>query len=128
MALLHFTDKELACPLTGEIRLQAGFGEALEALRLDYGHPMPVTSCCRSAAHNRAIGGHPRSLHKIDNEDHETDTCALDFELIDGVWRARFISIALRRGWSIAIGSNFLHIDQRTKNIGYPQVIRHYKR
>ena len=62
-----FSTSELACPQTGEVHLADGFAKLLQVLRLDYGHPMKVGSCCRSASHNVAIGGHPNSLHVFDN-------------------------------------------------------------
>ncbi len=128
MNLAHFTTAELACPLTSEIRLATGFGAALEALRMDYGHPMPLTSCCRSLAHNGRIGGHPRSLHLMDNEAHETDTCAVDVALTNSGRRAALVGLALAANWSVGVASNFLHLDRRTQYTGLPQVLFHYKK
>jgi hypothetical protein len=48
----HFTREELACPTSGQLILQPGFIEALEALREAYDRPMSVTSGCRSGDHN----------------------------------------------------------------------------
>jgi len=62
----HFSGSELACPTTGEVRLAAGFGEALERLRVELDEPIYLNSACRSPAHNAKINGHPRSLHLYD--------------------------------------------------------------
>ena len=51
----HFTVAEMACRCCGEAPMDAGFMQQLEALRLAYAHPMPVTSGYRCAAHNQAV-------------------------------------------------------------------------
>ncbi len=35
----HFSHSELACPTTDQVRLAAGFGEALERLRVELDAP-----------------------------------------------------------------------------------------
>ncbi len=62
----HFSRSELACPTTDQVRLAAGFGEALERLRVELNEPMHLTSACRSPLHNAKVDGHPRSLHLYD--------------------------------------------------------------
>ena len=42
----HFTHSELACPTTDQVRLAAGFGEALERLRVELDEPIYLTSAC----------------------------------------------------------------------------------
>ena len=44
----HFSHSELACPTTDEGRLAAGFGEALERLRVALDEPIYLTSARRS--------------------------------------------------------------------------------
>ena len=63
----HFSHSELACPTTDQICLAAGFGEALEHLRVELDEPIYLTSACRSPLHNAKINGHPQSLHRIVN-------------------------------------------------------------
>ena len=36
----HFSHSELACPTTDQVRLAAGFGEALERLRVEQDTPI----------------------------------------------------------------------------------------
>lgn len=128
-SLPNFTESELACPTTGEIRLAEGFGEALEALRAAYSKPMPLSSACRSQAHNEAIRGHPRSLHLIENPHWATGgCCAVDVKMQDGQFRARLVQKALEKQWSVGVASDFIHLDLRGRYIGLPQVLYHYKR
>ncbi|SVA94595.1 uncharacterized protein METZ01_LOCUS147449 [marine metagenome] len=44
----HFSHSELACPTTDQVRLAAGFGEALERLRVELDEPIYLNSACRS--------------------------------------------------------------------------------
>ena len=90
----HFTREELACPTSGKLILAPGFIEALEFLRVNYDHPMAVTSGCRSDEHNdwlksRGYKASPNSFHLIGNEKYGTDTCAVDIKRPDGerLWR-----------------------------------------
>ena len=63
----HFSHLELACPTTDQLRLAAGFGEALERLPVELDEPIYLNSACRSPLHNAKISGHPHSLHLIVN-------------------------------------------------------------
>lgn len=109
-----FSRDELKCPATGEVRLDSAFAEALIILRVEYGVPMRVTSCCRSAAYNRQIRGHPRSLHVWNEPYHPvTGTCAIDIAMSSGLMRRKLVRIAIEQGWAIGVGTNFLHLDFR---------------
>ena len=46
--LYHFSRSELACPTTDQVRLAAGFGEALERLRVELVEPIYLNSACWS--------------------------------------------------------------------------------
>ena len=63
----HFSHSELACPMTDQARLAAGFGEAIEKLRIKLDEPIYINSACRSPTHNAKIRGLPRSLHLVIN-------------------------------------------------------------
>ena len=73
-----FSYAELACKATGVVQLAAGWADALKSLRLAFGRPMIVTSCCRSIEHNVRIGGHPRSLHLMQSAHGLDGTAAID--------------------------------------------------
>ena len=75
----HFSHSELACPTTDQVRLAAGFGEALEKLRIKLDAPIYLNSACRSPIHNAKVSGQPRSLHLVVNSHWGTgSTCAID--------------------------------------------------
>ncbi len=125
----HFSRSELACPTTDELRLATGFGEALERLRVELDEPIYLNSACRSPAHNAKINGHPRSLHLVINSHWGTGgCCAVDVSATDGEYRAKLITLALDQEWSVGVASNFIHLDQRSRYCGLPQVVYHYRR
>ena len=125
----HFSRSELACPTTDELRLAAGFGEALERLRVKLDAPIHLTSACRSPMHNAKVGGHPRSLHLTVNEHWGTGgTCAVDIVATEGEYKAKLITLALDQDWSVGVVSNFIHLDRRSRYRGLPQVLYHYGR
>ena len=125
----HFSRSELACPTTDELRLATGFGEALERLRVELDAPIYLSSACRSPTHNAKVGGHPRSLHLVVNSHWGTGgCCAIDAVATEGEYRAKIISLALDQDWSIGVASNFIHLDQRSRYCGLPQVVCHYRR
>lgn len=112
--VLLFSHVELACPATGIVRLADGFAVHLVDLRVAFGQPMRVNSCCRSEVHNKAIGGHPHSLHVFDHPHHPINgTAAIDIATPDGPARARLARLAWLRGWSVGRGHGFLHLDCR---------------
>ena len=111
------------------MRLAAGFGEALERLRVELNEPMHLTSACRSPLHNAKINGHPQSLHLVINSLWATGgTCAVDVAATDGQYRAKLIALALDQKWSVGVASNFIHLDQRSRYTELPQVVYHYRR
>ena len=110
------------------MRLAPGFGEAPEQLQIKFDAPIYLTSACRSPSHNTKVRGHPRSLHLTINEHHTTSgTCAVDAVATDGQYRAKLISLALDQEWSVGVASNFIHLDQRSRYCGLPQVLYHYR-
>ena len=122
-ALPYFSARELRCPLTETISLNMRFAVLLPALRVRVGHPLACSSVCRSTEHNVAVGGHPRSLHLMDNPVHPTEgTMAADVLWWD--WsqsrRSSFANVAWSLGWSLGLHPDFVHIDRRA-DIGLGQ-------
>lgn len=112
--LTYFSHDELCSSDTGLVELADGFAKALLDLRLSYGMPMTVTSCCRSKQYNESIGGHPRSLHVYDEPEHNTGgTCAIDVARPNGENLFRLISLAVSQGWSVGLADTFVHLDRR---------------
>jgi len=109
-----FTFDELKCPDTHVVRLARGFARALIELRQGFGKPMRVNSCCRSADHNRVIGGHARSLHVYDHPHHPTGgSCAVDIHCPDNEYAWNLAYLAMGKGWSVGRGKTFIHLDRR---------------
>ena len=59
----NFSPAEIACRGSGSLRLNEEALDKLQALRDRLGKPLIVRSAYRSPAHNRAVGGAPRSKH-----------------------------------------------------------------
>jgi uncharacterized protein YcbK (DUF882 family) len=109
---IFFAHRELACPATGKVILNDEFAARLVQLRRDFNAPMTLTSACRSASHNAAIGGHRKSLHVYDHPAHDTGGTAA----VDVAWpadRVRFLRCALANGFSVGVARGFIHIDLR---------------
>ena len=111
---LLFSEAELRCKLTHKIELDPRFATMLVTLRLAFDESMTPTSCCRSAAHNQAEGGHPRSLHVYDLPWHEVKgTCAIDIRSKNTAYARRLVAVALGLGWSVGVNKRFIHLDRR---------------
>lgn len=112
----YFTKNELGCKHCGMVILAPGFADRLLELRLAFGQAMVPSSTCRCEAHNRNVGGHPRSLHLCDKPAHPTQgACAMDVQ-----WRSwsrdkklSFARLAWAHGWSVGLHDGFCHIDRR---------------
>lgn len=110
----YFTEQELQCKLTKKVVLAPGFEQALVNLRVKWGKPMTVNSCCRSKEHNYNEGGNPQSLHVYDFPYWPTKgTCAIDIAMTDAIRRAALTSLALSTGWWVGVNKTFLHLDRR---------------
>lgn len=120
----YFTESELAAKDTGICKLADGFADRLDALREAWGSPLTVNSCCRTKAHNAAIGGSPKSLHVYDEPFHPTGgSCACDFKLFPTKGESeKFVQLALDMGFSVALERGCIHVDCRTMVLGLPQI------
>lgn len=120
----YFRDHELACTHCGMLRLHRGFRDELNALRHALALPMVISGPGRCKAHNTAIGGHPRSLHVMDEPQHpgQEGCLGIDVATPDGHYRGRIFTLAYSRGWSIGwnAAKKFLHMDRRDW-VGLPQ-------
>ncbi len=129
--LKYFTDEELQCPSTKEIKLAEGFGEKLDELRESLDAPMQLTSACRSTSHvnwllERGYPASENSFHLIDNPKHGTDTCAVDVAVPDSIFRKDLMLLALEKGWTVGVAKNFVHIDRRADYTDLPQIVYVY--
>ena len=116
-----FSDAEMRSQGNGEIRLAAGFGEALVEFRVAFAQPMAPTSFCRDPDHNHAEGGHPSSAHLthnprwLDAGGKPLGTFGLDVAIPDSQYRARLVETAFMFGWCVGINfsKGFVHLDKR---------------
>lgn len=121
-----FARHELACRASGVVKLHPGFADHLAWLRLSLGQPMVVTSCCRSAAHNQAVGGNARSLHVYDHPAHgAAGTCALDVRRGTAGYNMTLLRLAVEKGWSVGVARSFFHLDRRV-DLGLAQNVFGY--
>ena len=126
-----FTEEELACRHCGRFQFHFGFLEALQLLRRDLAKPMTIRSGCRCAEYNAspAVGGHPKSLHVLDREQHPgmRGTLAVDVEAVDGTYRGDLFATAWALDWSVGWNAKkgFLHLDRRVA-IGLPKTTFDY--
>jgi hypothetical protein len=106
------------------VRFHHGFLDSLEAVRVELDLPMPVMSGCRCLIHNAAVGGHQKSLHVCDHEQHpgQEGTLGVDVATPDGAYRGKLFAIAWKHGFSIGwnAAKRFLHLDRRDL-VGLPQ-------
>jgi len=130
-ALPFFTADELACQGSGIVKLDMRFAAQLPALRMAWGSPMILNSCCRTPEHNARVKGHPRSLHLTINPKWPTWGCmAADVGWLS--WSTeeqfQFALLAWNQGWSIGLHEGFCHIDRRgdMKRSELPQTVFTY--
>ena len=123
----NFSPDEMRCKGSGMLIVSDQFMDSLQALREELSRPMRLTSACRSAAHNKSVGGHPRSLHVCDEpaRSEQQGCLAVDVAVIDGSYRGHLVSTAWRLGWSVGWNKTFVHLDRRDR-VGLKQTTFDY--
>jgi uncharacterized protein YcbK (DUF882 family) len=102
----HFKLREFQCRCCGLVKLSPRLLRMLEELREEARIPLVVTSGYRCPAHNRRVGGAPRSLH--------VEGCAADI-LAAPAAQKRLFSMAESIGFSQVICGGYkkyLHLGQ----------------
>lgn len=109
-----FAYRELACPCCGVVQLDQHFAAALSFLRSRWNKPLTINSVCRCTAHNTRIGGHPNSLHLVQNPKWTT----LGSMAADVAWRnwqaedkLSFAKMAHSLGFRVGLHDGFCHVD-----------------
>lgn len=124
-AIPYFGESELRCKGSGIIEIDERFAVMLPYLRLKWGKALSLNSVCRSPAHNKAVDGHPTSLHLTYNPKHKTNgTMAADVD-----WKSwtkdeqiKFAKLAINLGFAVGLHNSFCHIDLRSE-IGLPKTV-----
>ncbi|MFN4282372.1 MAG: YcbK family protein [Alphaproteobacteria bacterium] len=101
----NFSPAEIACRGTGSLRIHEEALDKLQALRDRLGKPLIVRSAYRSPAHNRAVGGAPRSKH-LDGT--AFDIAMTNHEPAAFEEAARAVGF---KGFGFYPRSGFMHID-----------------
>jgi len=104
----NFTPKEIACKGTGLILIGYDAMERLQEFREMTGIPFTPNSAYRSESHNKAVGGAPRSMHRLGR--------AFDIPIIEGMTRDVIHEHAKMAGFTgFGDYNSFVHIDTGRK-------------
>lgn len=105
----HFKASEFACRCGRKecdaAPMDKSFLEKLEALRVEWGKPLFITSGSRCAYWNKEVGGAPGSQHM--------QGVAADVSMPQSKERKKFAALAEARGFSVGRGQGFVHVDTR---------------
>lgn len=112
----NFSYSEFRC-LCGECELNGrhmdlDFLHKLQTVRAWYDHPMYPSSGCRCPKYNTSVGGVAGSFHLLAN-----GCMAADFPVKTSQQRAVFVKLALREGLTVGLSENFIHFDNRDRQI-----------
>lgn len=104
----HFQRHEFACHCgCGADTVDAALVSLLEEVRTRFGHPLAVVSGMRCAAHNRAVGGAPSSMHL------EGKAADVKIRAVHPDDVADFLESLCPDGCGIGRYDDFTHIDVR---------------
>lgn len=106
--------QELEFKMGNEIvfdKMNTDFLELLDNLRECVSEPLHINSSYRSKTYNDLIGGSKNSQHLTGN--------AVDLHCDNGTLRLKIIENALAIGLTVGIAKNFVHIDNRLKQIEF---------
>lgn len=101
----NFSPAEIACRGSDSLRIHEEALDKLQALRDRLGKPLIVRSAYRSPAHNRAVGGAPRSKH-LDGT--AFDIAMTNHDPVAFEEAARAVGF---KGFGFYPRSGFMHID-----------------
>jgi hypothetical protein len=106
----HFTPEEWACHGDGSLVVETDFMDRIEALRVEFGQPMPLNSGYRSPAYNSSVA------HTGDTGPHTT-AHACDVGVVSSVTGFRLVQLAIEHGFTgigVALKSGaalYVHLD-----------------
>ena len=106
----NFRWREIVCPCCQGIRLLElvdGHMERLQELRNRLEFPLQITSGYRCPAHNREVGGAPRSMHK------EFATDVRPYRNVAGQLALLRDTVAAMDWGGVGLYNTFIHLDRR---------------
>lgn len=119
MGCEYFSDEELACRCCGCLP-QQGMNprllEVLDAIRVEVGGPVELSSAYRCPEHNAAVGGVPGSLHV---EGSAADILLPEGFTVDGL--ARLAAECGGKGIGRYHTGGFVHVDIRAEEAGWEE-------
>ena len=104
--------KESEFTMNGQLvfdKMNPEFLELLDNLRDLVREPLKVNSSYRSEEYNKSIGGSLKSTHMYG--------IAADLHCTNGALRLKIVENALGLGLTVGVANNFIHIDNRLKQI-----------
>jgi uncharacterized protein YcbK (DUF882 family) len=108
--MIYFEEEEFK--MGNEIvfdKMQEDFLCLLDDLRVYVKEPLHITSSYRSESYNKSVGGSKTSQHLTGN--------AVDLHCNNGKLRRKIVQNALELGLSVGVAKNFIHIDNRLRQI-----------
>lgn len=83
----------------------------LESLRGHFGQPIIINSGCRCEAHNQAVGGSPKSQHKLGK------ACDIYVKDTSPVLVYEFLDSVMPDFGGLGLYDTFVHVDVRSKKV-----------
>ncbi len=114
----HFAEAEMRCKGSGRCAMDPTFMDRLEALRVAFGRPMPVTSGYRAPEHNAKVSATGR-------DGPHTTGRAVDVA-VAGAEALTLVGLAIARGFT-GIGvaqkgaARFIHLDDLSPGGRHPR-------
>jgi zinc D-Ala-D-Ala carboxypeptidase len=99
----HFSVKEMSCPCCSVMGMENDVIATIEAVRVEYGKPIRLTSSFRCEKHNEAIGAKATSSHVLG--------LALDISCDSSRERYGLMRHLMQHFTRIGLGEKFIHVD-----------------
>ena len=126
----YFRTKEFECkcgqcsmPSDVQANINALVNNVLDPLREAYGKPIYVNSGYRCEKHNKAVGGVPKSQHKV-GEAADISLRLTAYGLQDELMKLVRIIVAQGRFDQLILYPTFLHVSYRRSGVNRHKVLR----
>ena len=114
---MYFTDLEMSCPCCGNVDMDKGFMDRLNAARGIAGIPFVINSAYRCEKHNEFVGGKNFSSHLYGY--------AADISCLSSLSRYKILkALCAVRFNRIGIYKTFIHVDSDPNKVGEVMWVR----